>query len=166
MELLPQDELRRVEAQQPGPLAPLPREKVHTAALCDTNTRCAILAKFVSGKSRKAIARDLAISRNTVAAVIAQAEAEGELVRTRDRMARLLEGVLEDRLIDLAEGSEKMSSVDFGIYFDKWERLSGAAVTRVDVVLRREDGAAVLEDLQRLSAGIIDVEEIGKPTPP
>jgi len=166
MELLPKDEIAAVEAQAPGPLAVLPREKVHTAARLDQATRDSILAKFATGKSRKTISLELRISRNTVAAVISEAEASGALPRWQDRVARKMEELVEDTLIEWTEKGRDMSSVDVAIMVDKRNLLQGAATVRHDVVIRREDESAILDDLKKLAEGVIDVEATPLDPPP
>jgi transposase len=163
-DLFPPDEVARIEAESP-PLQVANREKVHTAKLLSRADRDAVLRKFVAGKSRRQIAHELGISRNTVAAVIWDAEASGATENFRVRMARRLEGILEDHLVELETHPKELSSVDFGILTDKWEKFAGQAQVRVEVSIRKEDPGEVFKALTDLAAGIIDVQATPVPNP-
>lgn len=163
-ELLPASELAQIEAETPALGLSAASRKEHSGVRMSDDVREAIVAKAASGMTRLQIARVLKVSRNTVTQEIRRAEADGRIQSAKDRMRDSLQELCEDHLLKKLQDPGKMSALDFGIYFDKLQLLSGGATQSLQVTVRGEDESAVLEDLMRLKNGVIDVEAL--PVPP
>lgn len=149
-------EQQAIEASGPGALLPQPA-KEFTGGRMEVAVRESIIAKKAAGLTNTEIARELGLSRNTVAAEIRRAEKDGRLQESKQRMAEKLMDLAEEHLDLKLRNPGKMSALDFAIYVDKGQLLAGAP-TQIVGVSRKEDEGAVLEQLTKLSQGIIDID--------
>lgn len=157
-DLLPAEELAKIESEAQALGLSAASRKEHSGVRMADDVREAIVAKAASGMTRLQISRVLKVSRNTVAQEIRRAEADGRIQSAKDRMRDNLQELCEDHLLRKLQEPGKMSALDFGIYFDKLQLLSGGATQSMQITVRREDEAAVLADLVRLKEGVIDIE--------
>jgi len=158
---------RAIQASGPGAMVPA-AAKEFTGSRMSEKEREAIIAKKVAGLTTTEIAASLGMSRNTVSAEVRRAEKDGRIPDAKQRMAEKLQDLTEEHLdLRLRMDAGKMSALDFAIYVDKGQLLQGAPTAIVSVA-RKEDEAAVLEDLKRLSEGFIDIDVtvVEPPTPP
>jgi len=115
-------------------------KKRFTGESVSEDERRVIIEMKAAGHSRSKIAAHFQvlgrpISRNTVAAVVADAVASGELPEFEKRMVAKLEIVTEDWMdARLEKGAEKLSALDFGILMTKRQELRGMPTVVVGVV--------------------------------
>lgn len=148
----------------PGAMVPAPPKEFTGVRLTDEQKE-SVLAKFVAGKTRAEIAKEMKLSRNSVSAEIRRAEKDGRLPEVRERLCEKLQDLCEDHLELRLRNPKGITAIDFGIYTDKLQILRGAPTVVVGIA-KREDAAVVLEDLKRLCEGVIDVESTTVPCNP
>lgn len=144
----------------------------HTGRRLDRNVAEAIVERRALGMSERSVAETFHVSRNTVAALMQEAERLGKLEPVKARLGRRLGLILDlatDEIVErLRTGHipDNVLPILLGVVFDKKSLLDGDPTIRIEerieVALTPEDMRSMLERMKRAEPAVIDVQPVAE----